>query len=181
MKQPPKGAIFEKMRMKKCDFYQAALQRLVDDVGNILQLVDGFNRNSERKIGFWSSIRLLMPIIEAVASVSGQKPQELLKNNLDVKTPYLAWDLFRHSLMHGDYLQHAKYKNKKVGWGVSLMGAGHIVRSGHIGIDTPFLYQKLKEYLESEVAKNDQTIVEIEVGVLYQSPKQEIIDDFVKL
>ncbi|KKQ85186.1 MAG: hypothetical protein UT08_C0009G0020 [Candidatus Woesebacteria bacterium GW2011_GWB1_38_8] len=181
MKRPPTGAVFEMKQMKQVDFYRDALVRLNDEVGTILQLVEEHNKKSERKIGFWASLRMILPVVEAVSNVAGETPQEFLGKHLDVKTPHLAWDLFRHSLIHGDYLQHGKYQSKEVGWGVIMMGQGHINASGHIGIDVISLYEKLREFLEDEVAKNDQTSIEIEVGVLYTTPKIQIIDDFSKL
>lgn len=181
MKQPPKGAVFEKRQMNKTEFLQAALNRLNDDVGTFFTLFEEHNKKHIRKVGFWASIRLLMPIIEAISHVVGEKPQDFLTNHLDIKTGYLTWDLFRHSLIHGDYLQHAKYQNKEVGWGVAFIGVGHIINEGHIGIDPIYLFKSLKKYLEIELAKNDQSLVDIEVGVIYLNPKQEIINDFGKL
>lgn len=180
MKQPPKGAIFETMTIKRVEFLQSALARLNDEVGTYFELLDKHHELSARKVGFWSSLRMLMPIIEAIAHVMDKSPQELL-GNLDVQTPYLVWDLFRHSLIHGDVLQHAKYGSKEVGWGVGLNGFTHIIIDGQIGIDSRYLYSKLKEYLEAQIQLNDQQLVEIEVGVIYTNPKQEIIDDFKKL
>lgn len=181
MKQPPRGATFEMKKMPKCEYLQHALNRLNDEVGTYFEMLEEHNKKSERKVGFWSSIRILMPIVEAISHIVGEKPQDFMGNHLDIKTPYLVWDLFRHSLIHGDYLQHAKYQTKDVGWGVAFIGVGHIIQSQHIGIDPIYLYKKLKEYLELEVAKNDQTIIEFEVGVIYQTPRQKIIDDFDKL
>jgi hypothetical protein len=181
MKKPPKGAIFETIEMTKVDFFQSSLNKLQDDVGTILKLLEEHNIQSARKVGFWASMRLIMPIIEAVAYVAGETPQEFLKNHLEVTAPYLTWDLFRHSLIHGDYMQHAKYQSKEVGWGIAFIGVDHVITSGHIGIDAIHLYNKLNEYLTAEVARNDQAVVKIEVGVLYQNPKQEIVDEFNKL
>lgn len=181
MKQPPRGATFETIEMTKLEFFKAALDRLQDDVGNILKLIQEFNKKSSRKIGFWASMRLMMPIIEAISYVARETPQEFLRNHLDVETPYLTWDLFRHSLMHGDYMQHAKYKSKNVGWGIAFIGVGHVITREHIGIDAIYLYKKLVEYLISEIAKNDQNKIQIEIGVVYATPKQQIIDDFMKL
>lgn len=181
MKQPPRGARFETTPMKKVEFLRAVLERLTDDVGTILKLIEEHNKNSGRKIGFWASLRMIIPIVEAISHVIGETPQNFLGNHLGITTPHLTWDLFRHSLMHGDYLQHGKYQQKDISWGVLMMGQGHIITSEHIGIDVIRLYQDLKKYLENEVVKNDQTIVNVEVGVVYSTPKQEIIDDFVKL
>lgn len=181
MKQPPRGAFFETVEMTKVDFFRASLNKLQDDVGTILELLKEHNKQSTRKIGFWASIRMIMPIIEAVAQVADEKPQEFLINHLEITTPNLTWDLFRHSLIHGDYMQHAKYQSKEIGWGIAFIGVGHIITRGHIGIDVIYLYKKLCEFLTIEVEKNDQTKVNIEVGVIYENPKQVIIDDFTKL
>ncbi len=181
MKRPPNGATFETITVKRVEFLQSALARLNDEVGTYFELLDKHHELSARKVGFWSSLRMLMPIVEAISHVVGESPQELLGKHLDVRTPYLVWDLFRHSLIHGDVLQHAKYGTKEVGWGVGLNGFEHIVVDGQIGIDSKYLYIKLKEYLETQIKINDQGLVEIEVGVNYINPKQEIIDDFNKL
>ena len=181
MKHPPTGANFEMKQMKRVDFYRDALARLNDDVGTILDLIRTHNTKSERKVGFWASLRMMLPVIEAIAHIAGETPQNFMRNYLEITTPHLAWDLFRHSLIHGDYLQHGKYQSKDVSWGVLMVGQGHIIGSEHIGIDVISLYQKLKEYIEKEIPKNDQTVVNIEIGVTYTSPKIEIIDDFAKL
>lgn len=167
--------------MKKVEFLSAALARLKDDVGTILDLLDEHNRRADRKIGFWASIRMMMPIVEAISHVVDETPQEFLGNHLEIGTPNLAWDLFRHSLMHGDYLQQGKYQAKEVSWGVLLMGRGHLVGQGRIGIDVRTLYQGLVKYLDAEVAKDDQTIVNVETGVIYLRPKPAIVEDFGKL
>lgn len=181
MKQPPRGAIFETMELARVEFLRAVFNRLKDDVGTIFKLLEEHNKNSARKVGFWASIRLLMPIVEAIAHVESKSPQEFLRVSLGIKTPYLAWDLFRHSLIHGDYMQHAKYQTKQVGWGISFIGVGHVICSEHIGIDTIYLYRRLCNYLENEIGKNDLSKVKIEVGVIYKTPRPEIIDDFSEL
>ena len=181
MKQSPSGAVFETKDVKKAEYLQSILSRLNDEVGTYFKLLEKYHELSAREVGFWSTLRMLMPIVEAVANVVGEKPQDFLGNHLDVKTPYLVWDLFRHSLIHGDLLQHAKYGIKEVDWGVGLNGLPHIIQNNHIGIDSKYIYLKLKEYLESQVQTNDQSIVNIEVGVIYNNPKQEIIEDFSKL
>lgn len=173
--------IYETMEFAKVKYLQDSLGRLRDEVGTLLECIRRHNEQSQRKVGFWSSIRMLMPIIESVAEAVGEKPWEFLERHLDVETPHLAWQMFRHSLTHGDLLRHAKYGTKEVGWGVILMGQGHIVGKGQINLDVFTLYDKLVEYLNTEIAKNDQTIIEVRVGVIYVNPDQYIIDDFKKL
>jgi hypothetical protein len=185
MKRPPNGSTFDIQQMRRVDFLDAALHRLQDDVGTILNLVDAHNNqasmNSQRIIGFWACLRMILPIVEAIAHVQGLRPETILRNELNIPTPYLAWHLFRHSLTHGDYLQHGTYQGKVVSWGVMFVGAGHVIQSGHIGIDIPTLYQDLETYLQREIARNDQAIVDIEVGINYQTPSTQVIADFALL
>lgn len=172
---------FDTIEMSKVEFIKGALARLEDDVGTIFNYLDQHNRTHARQVGFWASIRLLMPPIEAIAEAVGEKPWEFLANHLDVTTPGLAWQMFRHSLIHGDLLGHALYGAKRVNWGVDLIGAGHIIRSGVLHLDTKYLYEKLTNYLKKEIAKNDQTLIRIRVGIIYQNPPQYIVEDFAKL
>ena len=122
-----------------------------------------------------------MPVVESLSHVVGKSPQEFLGQDLNVPSPHLTWDLFRHALTHNDLMQHAKYQSKEVGWGISMIGQGHVTGAGHVSIDVLTLYQDLVNYLEGEIRKNDQTQIDVEVGVLYQNPRQQIIDEFDKL
>lgn len=188
MKRPPLSARFEITQMRRVDFLSGALQRLQDDVGTILQLVDSHNHqtfsNHGRTIGYWASLRLILPIIEAISHAMGIRPQQLLGNYLNISTPNLMWDLFRHSLTHGDTLQEGIYRGKRVSWGVTFGLGGHVISAGNINIDVPTLYLSLVHYLQQEIAKNDQTLVDIETGVEYGvsgKPNQDIVSDFSKL
>lgn len=159
--------------------------RLRDDVGTVLEYLNVHNRQAlrhkERIIGFWSSLRMLMPVVEAVAKACGMKPWELLSKHLEVDAPSLAWQMFRHSLTHGDLIGYVKYRSKVIRWGVSMSGVKHEIGNGKIYLDVYTLYDKLVEYLNTEIAKNDQTIIEVAVGVNYIKPKQYILDDLNKL
>lgn len=172
---------FETVQMTKTQFLEGALGRLQDDVGTIFGLVETHNQSNPRQIGFWASVRMLMPIVESIAEVVGEKPWEFLENHLDVTTPSLAWQMFRHSLSHGDLMRHAEWQGKKVGWGIDLTGTGHIIKAGQLHLDMKYLYEKLVDYLKNEIAKNDQTIVDVKVGVIYQNPEPYIVNDFQKL
>lgn len=169
--------------MTKTQFLEGALARLQDDVGTILDLIVEYNGKPEnpRKVGFWASVRLLMPPIEAIGEVMGETPWDLLKNHLDVDVPSLAWQMFRHSLTHGDLMRHAEYNGQQVGWGISMDGFGNVIKSSHIGLDVVYIYNKLVDYLKAEITKNDQIIIDVRVGVIYQNPEQYIVDDFNKL
>ncbi len=176
----PKGASLPKKKMKKVDFYADVLVHL-NEVGILLQFLQKYNMDAVHKIGFWASIRMILPIVEAVAKVAGEKKEKFLYNHLNIKTPYLVWDMFRHPLIHGEYLQYGEYQSKQVGWKVVMKGQGHVFTSSVIEIDVACLYDKLREFLENEVKMNDQSIVEIAVGVVYSNPQRGIADDFSKL
>lgn len=188
MKQPPRNASFAMTQMSRVDFLTGVLRRLQDDVGNILSLIDSHNvksiQSGNRVIGFWAELRMILPIIEAVSHAMNMRPQEILGNHLNITTPDLMWDLFRHSIIHGDTLQEGTYNGKNVSWGVGVGLGSHVISNGHIGIDAKVLYDDLVNYLQGEIANNDQTLIDIETGVEYGTrgnARQEIIDDFLKL
>ena len=172
---------FETQQMTKTKFLEGALARLQDDVGTILGLIENHNQTNPKQIGFWASVRMLMPIVESIAEVVDERPLDFLDNHLDVTTPNLAWQMFRHSLSHGDLMRRAEWQGKKVGWGIDLTGTGHIIQSGQLHLDMKYLYEKLVVYLKTEIAKNDQTLVDIKVGVIYQNPEPYIVNDFQRL
>jgi hypothetical protein len=68
------------------------LNRLKDDVSPIITCIEEHNKNNELKIGFFPMVRIIMPIIEVVATSEGRKPQELMK-----ASPYLGQALCRFS------------------------------------------------------------------------------------
>lgn len=185
MNRQPKSARIIKTQMKRVDFISGVLRRFQDDVGTILQLIEAHNyqtfSNKGRTIGYWASLRMILPIIEAVSQAIGIRPQQLLGDHLNVKTPDLMWDLFRHSLTHGDTIREGVYRGKHVIWGIGFGLGSHNIISGSIGIDVPTLYQDFVTYLQKEVANNDQTLVDIETGVEYGikgDPSQGIVSDF---
>lgn len=184
----PKGARPIKNQRPRVFLLRDFLQRLNDDVGTTLELIQNYNSNSnienKRAVGFWSSLRMILPIVESISSIMEVTPQDLLGNDLNIYTPHLTWDLFRHSLSHGDFIRYGKYGENTINWGVSLSGLGHIFSSGYISIDVITLYNDLVSYLRKEISKNDETIVNVEVGLEYDAsgaPIQGILDDFLFL
>ncbi len=173
--------IFETQQFTRVQYLKDILGRLESEAGTIFECFKQHNAKSEGKTGFWAGIRLLMPVVESVAKAVDKTPWQLLEDDLDINTGNLVWQMFRHSLIHGDLLRHVKYGTQTVGWGLMMMGQGHIIKKNHIGLDLYTLYDKLVEFLKSEIAKNDQTIIEVNVGINYTNPEQYIIDDFNKL
>jgi len=182
MLHPPAGAHFEIIKMNKKQFLTGVLGRLRNDVGTYLDFVTQRNSEMAEGVGFWGSIRLLMPVIETVANAYKQTPESLLGNELGVATPSLAWILYRHSLAHNDLLQHGQYDGVSASWGVSMLGMNHIMRSGIVSIDTLKLYGDFVAFLEREIAAtNGVDEVEIIQGVVWDNPGQSIKDEFAEL
>ncbi|MBU2578256.1 hypothetical protein KKA69_05540 [Patescibacteria group bacterium] len=190
MKRPPNGAKFVFKKTLKNRFLAVIKQRLQDDVGTILNLVNQHNEKSERGIGYWALLRTLLPIIEAISHIENTTPQSILKK-ISIPTPYLMWDLFRNSLMHGDLIHYGEYKGKRIKWGVSISKdlTIHIIRDKKIHISVSKLYEDLNEYLDKSIASTNQIMIDVEVGVLYDDSnmnarkhiEREIVDEFSKL
>lgn len=181
MKQSPKGATFKTTKMPRVEFLRGVLGRLDNEAGIYFALLQEKHENSPGMIpyvGFWAGIRLLMPVIESVAHILGKTPQWFMGKHLNLKTPYLVWDIYRHSLTHNNLMQHARYGTKTTGWSIGMNGQGHFAKLGTVHVDIISLYQDLQKYLEEEIVKNDQILIDLETGIIYQKPKQEMIDEF---
>src|SRR5579862_985643 len=143
----PKYERPETIQVAKTEFFESALARLQDTAGAFFSLLEGMSDFSARTGVFWASIRLMAPEIDAIAAILGEEPWEFPGKHLDVEVPSLTWEMFRHSLVHGGFMRHVQYQAKKVSWGMSTAGQGHITESGHVGIDVQYLYNKLIAYL----------------------------------
>lgn len=181
MPRTNKQFAFETQKFTRAQYLTDILGRFESEVGTVFECFKKYNAESEGKTGFWTGVRLMMPVAESVAKAINKTPWKLLEEDLDVAAGSLVWQMFRHSLIHGDLLNHARYGTQTIGWGLMMMGQGHIIKKNHVSLDLYSLYDKLVEFLKSEIAKNDQTIVEVSVGINYLRPEQYIIDDFNKL
>jgi len=178
MLRPPSNAHFEMNTMNKKFFLTGVLGRLKNDAGAYIEFVTERNASNPEGIGFWGSVRLLMPVIEAISNAYHIKPESLLAE-LGVRTPKLVWVLFRHSLIHNDFLQHGRYNETDASWGLSFFGMNHIIQDEVIGLDLRTLYNDLVSYLEKEIENDSgEDDVEIIVGVIWESPEEKIINEF---
>lgn len=81
------------------------------------------------------------------------------------------------------------YKGKTIGWGahISIEGAGHLVRkqtSSHptaVHIDITKLYLSLRDFLKNEIAKNDKTLIRIQVGIHFPDKESKLLRDLEEL
>ncbi len=185
MLQPPSGARFETEMMSKKLFLADVLGRLKNDVGTYLDFVIKRGTATGVGVGFWGSVRLLMPVIEAVCNAYPQYKQKqanFLANELGVAAPNLVWTIFRHSLIHNDIIQYGAYNGITTSWSLMMFGRDHTIKQQQIGLDTLKLYNDLVSFLEREVAAcNDTDEVEVIRGVVWSKPSQQISDDFTYL
>ncbi len=182
--RPPQGAKFIFEKKKRCDYLKGIFERLVNDVGAFHALFVEYNsKNRNNAVGFWAGIRLIVPIIETIALINNEQPPEFMKKHLNMPASYLVWNLFRHSLIHGDTIHFAQFDKNRVNWGSSIGDGEHIFSSNFIQINSTYLYKQVKEYLEKEILKNDQNEIDMEVGEDYSlaKSKREILDALVEL
>jgi hypothetical protein len=118
---------------------------------------------------------MIMPVVEALAEVERMDITDFIGTHLNIPVPKLTWAMFRHALIHNDQLQHVKYGNQTVGWGVSLtLGTGHIMQQNHIHVDVKTLYKDLRGYLQGAVDTGDTTLIKVAVGFEYSKPPAAI-------
>jgi len=163
--------------IKRVEYLKSIQQRIEDDVCICLTFLKKHNQGNSRKIGFWISVRIIMPVIEATAKTLGIGSEELL-NKMGIETPFLMWDMYRNSLMHIDQLNSVEYKKIKIGWGISIEGFSCFTKKQFIHFDADDIVKRLKKILQEEIKKNDETIVRIPTVIVYKNPDKKIISEF---
>jgi len=71
-KSQPNGATYIVKSVPKKKYLRDILHRLRDDVGVIIGAVEVHNKAHKDKIGFFPLVRMVMPIIEVIASSEGR-------------------------------------------------------------------------------------------------------------
>lgn len=170
-------------------YLEQILLRLEKEYIQILNMVTEYNLKNVRGIGFWSLIRIIFPVIETVSSVMGKQKEDFLEEELKVPCGHLVWELYRHALMHTDELWYAEYEGKIISWGAHLgnEGLNHFVddktdsHSTTIHIVIPSLYFNLREFLVKEIAKNDTSEIQIQVGIHFPNHQTKVIKELEDL
>ena len=158
LKKPqPWGASYEVVLTNKKQYLESILARLKDDVGPIVDKIETINRKSERKVGFFPMVRVMMPIVETVATSEGREPQALLKE-LGWSKPFTAWNLYRDVFLHNDEMILASVDDRGIQSGIVLSNpedaaAADILAKDGRSIDPFRLYRKLVEYIEITITK----------------------------
>src|SRR6185312_11726920 len=96
----------EKLKaINKKEHLQNVRGRLVGEVKIIGEYLEDYDKQQmgedAKPIGFYSMIRIIMPIVETVARAQRIKPYDLL-GELGVRAPNVTWRLYRHVFLHHD-------------------------------------------------------------------------------
>ena len=154
--------------------FQQILGRLEGEVGTLIYLV-----NESKKSGcfpntapFWSLVRMMFPIAEAVGDLIYNDQSTALnlisvleKEFEEVRPGYLGKSkilaqLYRHSLTHQDELRSLQTGGKECGWQVSFNGRAQHLKVTHqpplvvIQFDTTAFYDDLIAVCRAALAKN---------------------------
>lgn len=149
--------------------------RLINDVGPYVAVVQEKARKEKVGIGNFALIRMLFPPIETVANAINKKPQDLL-NELDIKFPYLYWSLFRDVFMHADEFKNAIYGNVEIRPGIGIAypdGSGSHTSTKSVAMVTVTkLYFDLIQYIDNYIRHSDKhKVVNVTVGIEFLKVK----------
>jgi hypothetical protein len=165
-------------RISKYDFLTGVHERLKNDVEPYFDLIEKINRETGRAIGFWALVRMIFPIIEAVGSVIHKGVSDKggikisinkhlkLMDELKVPCSGLVWEIYRHSLMHGDRPRKAVYRKQKVNWELRI-GGGHQVKHNCLAIDVQKCYVDFLSFLDIEIKRAGKKKIWIEDEILF--------------
>lgn len=148
-KRAKRRRVYEHIKLSRKAYLTDVRGRLVAEVGLCIPMF------VQESTGFWATIRMLFPVVEAVATViyrthgKERKPVRLLRE-LGVPFPNLAWEIYRHSLMHNDELVACRYRDRAVDWSVSF-GGGHHSAPGAIHLDLETLYNDFVGFLGDQI------------------------------
>ena len=171
------------------DHLKGVRQRLFDDVGPYIELVQKKVKYDKVGIGNFALIRMLFPPIETISRAIEKKPQDLL-NELGIKSPYLYWSLFRDVFMHNDEFENAIYKLNEIrpGIGIAYPGGsgGHTFTQSVVMITVTKLYFDLIYYIDNYVKNSDENkMISINTGIEYlevdgDSAQHQEVDNIIK-
>ncbi len=174
VKNQPRGATYVVKTIRRKEYLQAILNRLKNDVGPIIQCIEDHNKKADNKIGFFPMVRIVLPIVEVVATGEGRVPQELMEE-LGMALPYTEWNAYRDIFLHNDEFVTLGVDNLGLQVAIFMTSEeeqeiGDLLAKDGRNIDPLRLYRLLIGYLERKIehTKDDET-VEI-IGELIYDP-----------
>lgn len=179
-----KGVKTEQHSILRVQYLRAIRGRLEGEVGVIVDCLEERNRQ-EPPVGFFALARLILPIIESVATSERRHPSSLL-DDLGQGAPNLSWDLYRNALSHGDEFLVARAGSVAVGSGLVFSShaedqaiVDQLARDGRT-FDPARAYRRLLSYLDEQIATTpEDATVDVTYGLSYDpnctSPKIQAI------
>jgi phage terminase large subunit-like protein len=169
------------MQISITAFLEDVQDRLRDDIDPYFDRLRELNAAGKYP-GNWAVVRMLMPVIEAVAvATETDQPQNgrpyILLEKLGVPYPAVVWDMYRNGLSHSEQPFSIIYKNKRIVWSITTTWddpaiKSHSVTGQLIHINLKTLYEDFKEYIKGRLREADadelhEQILTIKTGKIY--------------
>lgn len=174
VKNQPRGAEYTVKTLPRKEYLQSVLNRLKDDVSPIISCIEEHNKNNKNKIGFFPMVRVMMPVVEVVATSEGRMPQDLMKD-LGMAMPYTEWNAYRDILMHNDEFAVLGVDNLGLQVAIFLSSEDEkdisdlLAKDGR-NIDPFRLHRQLVEYLQNKIGQTDSKETVEVIGELVYDP-----------
>lgn len=174
VKNQPRGASYGVKTIPRKGYLQSVLNRLEGEVGPIVECIEEYNKKHKNKIGFFSMVRIIMPVIEVVATSEGRLPQDLMKD-LGMTLPYTEWDGYRDIFLHNDEFVILAVENLGLQTAIFLTSeeeqeVGDFLAKDGRNIDPFRLRRLLIQYLENKIRQtSDDETVEIIGELIYDA------------
>lgn len=153
---------------KRATMAATILKRINEEYEPILKFLMA---TSEPPIGFWTSVRMIMPVVETASKLGETTPSKLLEK-LNVPKPEIAWAMFRDGLSHGEIpFEIEDVDGQKYAWSISFSTRHDLTKASNpisITIGMPKLLADLKSYLESFLGDEEKEI-SIQTGAKFEN------------
>jgi len=159
--------------------YKSTLDRLLNDVAIPMQ----YYRITGN--GNWSSMRMICPVIEALAKNDTNRRNSILKL-IGISYPAIFWAMYRHGLMHNDSApQSVQLEERSIGWGFNWgQNEAAIMVGNNYSLNPSVIFDNLIHWLRAQLANRQTlertTIEEAMIVKIKQNKnsalKQEFID-----
>lgn len=160
--------------------YQAILDRLLNDVAPPMDIYKSTG------VGNWASMRMMAPVIEALAKNNTGKRNKLLKE-IGIKHPTVFWVMYRHGLMHNDTMpQSIQLGDKSIGWGFNWGQKEAAIMVGSCySLNPAVIFDNLTAWLRMELINNaklvHEKLVASELIVIKENRNSDIKAEFTEI
>lgn len=131
--------------------YQGALDRLLNDVAAPMQ----YYRSTGH--GNWSSVRMLAPVIEALAKNDTGRRNTILKQ-IGIEYPSIFWAMYRHGLIHNDNSpQSIQLEEDSIGWGFNWgQNEAALIVGSNYSLNPSVIFDNLVHWLREQLLNRQE-------------------------